>query len=104
MNEVHTQLKLQSVNWLPLPEKFAVFETELPHDHFLKGEVIEYFPRQGIGRVKAFSGLEYAFALPELELIGAKAHASYLKLGSKVGFDVSQSSQHLRIKRLKIYS
>lgn len=103
MNQVIQKIQARKANWLPMPLRAVVLEPELPNDNFLKGELIEYYVQQGVGRVRALSGKEYEFKVGELELLGSKAHRSQLKLGGKVGFDVAQTSKGLRIKRLKVY-
>ena len=103
MNQVTQKLQARKANWLPLPLEAIVFEPELPRDGLFKGEIIEYFARQGIGKVKTFAGVSYVFAIPELEFIGGKPARLQLKLGSRVGFDISQSSRGLRVQRMKVY-
>lgn len=103
MNLVAHKIQARKANWLPMPLQTVVLEPELPNDQFLKGELIEYYAQQGVGRVRAFSGKEYEFRVGELELLGSKAHRSHLKLGGKVGFDVAQTSHGLRVKKMKVY-
>lgn len=101
MNLAAQKVLARPSNWLPLPFGLEALEPELPDDKLFKGEVVEYFPRQGIGTVRAFSGTEYAFTVTELDRHDTKP--LQLKVGCKVGFDLSQSALGLRIKRMKVY-
>lgn len=102
-----TQVLARPANWLPLPQiglAKKVAETVVDeNDFFPKGEVISFYPRQGYGYVKNNQGHEILFRLEELDLVGPKADANNIAVGSRVGYDVSWTSSGLHICTLKIY-
>lgn len=72
------------------------------NDNFSKGRVAKYFPYQGYGFILNGRGRELYFNVKELDFVGEKGIAA-LSLNVPVGFDVSQTSHGLHVKRLKIY-
>ena len=93
-------------NWLPLPgvgagDVHSIVVDE--NDDFSKGEVVKLYPNQGYGLIRTAFGKEAYFNLRELDLVGAKADRRYLKVGARVGYDLSWTSSGQHVTRLKIY-
>lgn len=108
MNNMHTAVEARPPNWLPLPggEKTGI-AASVPqvdeNDLFPKGEVLSFYPNQGMGFVRSKGGKTLSFSVKEIDLIGPKNSARYITAGSRVGFDYSHTSHGLRITRLKVY-
>ncbi len=101
-----SKYKVRPPNWLPLPHQVSIQAAQQHvdvNDFFSKGEVTRYYPGQGYGYVITQNEQELIFKLNEIDLVGEKTDASYLAVGLKVGYDVSQASDGLHIKALKIY-
>ncbi|OGQ23395.1 MAG: hypothetical protein A3I05_05530 [Deltaproteobacteria bacterium RIFCSPLOWO2_02_FULL_44_10] len=94
-------------HWLPLPgsslAKTSSHQNIDEQDHFSKGEVVGYFPRQGFGFVRTHRGEDLYFCKVEADLVGQKKDWKYLKVGMKVGFDVAWTSKGLHVTKIKIY-
>lgn len=107
MMEVGIQRDVRPPNWLPLPGERIGREEAVPHvdedDVFPKGQVLTFYPRQGVGTLRSDRGQAFDFSLSNIDLIGPKGHPRYLAAGARVGFDVSWTSHGLKINRLKIY-
>lgn len=99
------ELKKRHPHWLPFPlGRTGVAEISVSQeDLFRKGKVMQFFSHQGYGFVHPDRGDDIFFRLTELDLIGPKNDKRYLKVGARVGFDVSQASNGLHIRILKIY-
>ncbi len=106
MNTQSDQHKARSPNWLPVPKPLGIDLPEIgvsDNDQFAKGEVVKFYYNQGLGFVKDNNQREISFNLAEIELVGPKNSKDYIKVGGRVGFDVSRSGNGLRIIKLKIY-
>jgi hypothetical protein len=99
------QIKERFQNWLPLPQVFECLDSPevSEEDMFPKGEVVEYYEKQGIGTISAVSGKKFPFSLDVTELIGPKGQAKYLRAGGRVGYDVARSGNSCRVVRMKVY-
>lgn len=97
-------LRVRQANWLPLPEGAAMVaptEEEVA-DLFPKGEVSEFLPHLKCGKIKTQAGIELPFDTNLLEIIPPQ-NAADIKVGMKVGYDVSRTSSGTRISRMRIY-
>lgn len=63
------------------------------------GEIIEYFPDKGYGFIRNEKGEKIFFFLPEVDTIGL--HMQDIRLGLKVGYDVSVTAKGRRISRMR---
>lgn len=100
------KVKKRPANWLPVisvlqfqPEEIHVSEDDL----FPKGEVAKFFTNQEYGFIRDQHGNDVYFHLNEIDFVGPKNHKSYLKVGAKVGYDLSWTSHGQHVRRLKIY-
>lgn len=99
------QVEARRPNWLPLPcepmgEKVPSVEED---DLFPKGEITQFLPRQGIGRLLSARGDAIPFDLSQIELVGPKGQPRFIKVGGRVGYDASHVSDGLKVTRMKIY-
>lgn len=105
MNLDNTAFKARPSNWLPIPG--VAFDEKMPtveeDDMFPKGEVVQFYPRQGCGSIKNKHGGVIPFRLKEIELVGPKGDARYLSIGCRVGFDASHTSGGPLVTKIKIY-
>jgi len=99
-----------STNQAPLPPSISgdMVSAVIPavideNDNFSKGVVTKYFQNQSYGFVQDRLGRELFFHVDEMDFCGAKNNRKYITVGAQVGYDVSRTSQGLRIKRIKIY-
>ena len=99
-------VKKHPPNWLPTarlapiqPEEIVVSKDDL----FPKGEVIKFFSGQDYGFIKDQHGRDIYFHLGELDFVGPKNSKSFLKVGGKVGYDLSWTSHGQHVRKLKIY-
>lgn len=93
-------------NWLPTlrlakvdAEQMIVSEDDL----FPKGEIIKFFPGQDYGFVRDQHGRDVYFHLGELDFVGPKNSKQYIKVGAKIGYDLSWTSHGQHVRRIKIY-
>jgi hypothetical protein len=100
------QVKARQPNWLPLPQPLNIDLPEISvsrDDMFPKGEITSFYQNLGIGKIVDTVGREIPFDLKELYLVGPKNRKDYIKIGGKVGFDISRSGKGLRIITMKVY-
>ena len=100
------EVKSRGKNWLPLPMPLAIKLPEITvsdEDFFPKGEVVKYYKNIHIGVLKNSQGKDLEFDLSEIELVGPKASSAYIKEGTRVGYDVSHTSNGIKVTMLKIY-
>lgn len=93
-------------NWLPVARPFKEEPEEIvvsQEDSFPKGEVVKYFVNQDYGFIKDQHGRDIYFHLNELDFVGPKNHKSFIKVGAKVGYDLSWTSKGQHVRKLKIY-
>jgi hypothetical protein len=104
MSGIMRQVEERLPNWLPLP-----FEEPAPRrrerrvdeaDLYSKGEVVTFYPRQGVGSVRNRRGKLIPFDVCEVALAGDPRE---IEAGAAVGYDASCTSRGLRATRLKIY-
>lgn len=100
------KVKKRPPNWLPIfrgsqmaPEEIQVSEDDL----FPKGEVVKYFVNQEYGFIKDQHGRDIYFHLNEIEFVGPKNAKHYIKVGGKIGYDLSWTSHGQHVRRIKIY-
>lgn len=99
-------LEKRAPNWLPNfgPLGKKVLEPQVSvEDFFPKGEIVKFFPQQEYGFIRDQHGRDIYFHLGELDLVGPKSRKGFLKVGAKIGYDVSWTSHGLHVKRLKVY-
>lgn len=94
-------------NWIPLPsfgidKKKPIVEVD-EKDFFTKGEVVFFYERQGIGRVKNRRGEFVDFDVSQVDFVGQKNSSEFITDGSPVGYDISITSHGLKISKMKIY-
>ena len=63
------------------------------------GEITDYFPEKGYGFIKSERGEKIFFFLPEVDTIGL--HLEDVRLGLKVGYDVSVTGKGRRVSRMR---
>lgn len=80
----------------PLPPMVEV------NDNFPKGRVARYFSHQRYGFIVGRNGREIYFNLSEIDFVGPKSEGD-IQAGLPVGYDVSNTSNGLHVKKLKIY-
>lgn len=100
------QVRKRPLNWLPTakPRKSAFEEIVVSEDDlFPKGEVVKFFAGQDYGFIRDQHGKDVYFHLGELDFVGPKNSKNYIKVGSKVGYDLSWTSHGQHVRRIKIY-
>lgn len=100
------RVKKRSPNWLPVfsPLKIEAEEIHVSEDDFFpRGTVVKFFENQDYGFIKDQHGQDIYFHLNELDFVGPKNHRSFLKVGAKIGYDLSWTSHGRHVRRLKIY-
>lgn len=101
------RVKKRPPNWLPVFSPLRKEEigemTVSEKDLFPKGVVVKFFENQDYGFIKDQHGHDIYFHLNELDFIGPKNNRSFIKVGNKVGYDLSWTSHGLHVRRLKIY-
>lgn len=100
------RVKKRPLNWLPIvrplknrTETIVVSD----EDFFPKGEVVKFFQTQDYGFIKDQHGKDVYFHLNELDFVGPKGSKTYLKVGARVGYDLSWTSHGQHVRKLKIY-
>jgi len=63
------------------------------------GEVTDYFPDKGYGFIRNEKGEKIFFFLPEVDTIGFRIQD--LRLGLRVGYDVSVTAKGRRVCRMR---
>lgn len=99
-------VKKRPPNWLPIgrPLKLEVEEIQVSEDDlFPKGEIVKFFVGQDYGFIKDQHGRDIYFHLNELDFVGPKKSKNYIKVGAKIGYDLSWTSHGQHVRRLKIY-
>ena len=103
-------LAKRTPNWLPVPHLLGgraqgfVEEAVIdPNDLFPKGQIVKYFQDQDYGFIKDQRGHDVYFNVNEMDLLGPRGKKENLKAGLKVGYDVSQTSKGLHVRRMKVY-
>lgn len=99
-------VRKRPLNWLPVgrplrPEAREIHVSQ--DDLFPKGEIVKFFPGQEYGFIKDQHGRDIYFHLNELDLVGPKKAKSFIKVGAKIGYDLSWTSHGQHVRRLKIY-
>lgn len=100
------RVKKRPPNWLPIfaPLTIEVEEIHVSEDDFFpKGMVAKFFENQDYGFIKDQHGQDVYFHLNELDFVGPKNNRSFIKVGSKIGYDLSWTSHGQHVRRLKIY-
>ncbi len=99
-------VKKHPSNWLPTaklvvrqPEEIKVSQDDL----FPKGEIVKFFANQDYGFIKDQHGRDVYFHLHEIDFVGPKNAKTYIKVGGKVGYDLSWTSHGQHVRKLKIY-
>ncbi len=98
-------------NWLPVPHLLggrqqSALSAEAfvdPNDLFPKGQIIKFFQDQAYGFIKDQRGKDVYFNVNEMDLTGPRGKKENLKVGLKVGYDVSQTSKGLHVRKMKVY-
>lgn len=100
------KVRVRPPNWLPatlivpiLPEEIHVSQDDL----FPKGEIVKFFQNQDYGFVKDQHGEDIYFHLNEIDFVGPKNNKSFVKVGAKIGYDLSWTSHGQHVRRIKIY-
>jgi hypothetical protein len=99
-------LKARKPNWLPRPSSHIIEMPEVSvseEDQFPKGTVLKFYQNLGVGKIKDVAGREIEFNLAALELVGPKSKTDYIKVGGKVGYDLSRVGKGLKVVKLKVY-
>lgn len=101
------EVKPRVPNWLPAPARRVAPVAKEPvvdeNDLFPKGEIVKFFQQQDYGFIHDQHGSDVYFHLNELDLVGPKNKRDSIRVGAKVGYDVSWTSHGLHVRRLKIY-
>jgi len=72
-------------------------------DHFYQGVIAWVHWGHELGAVRSASGREIQFEFPFIRVLGEHRSVESLHAGMRVGFDVGQTSDGLRVTILKIY-
>lgn len=99
-------VKKRRSNWLPIPRPLQIAPEEIKvseDDLFPKGEVVKFFPGQDYGFIKDQHGRDIYFHLSELDFVGPKNSRSHIKVGAKIGYDLSWTSHGQHVRKIKIY-
>jgi len=99
-------VKKRFPNWLPIPRSLKAASQAIvvsEDDLFPKGEVVKFFQGQDYGFIKDQHGRDIYFHLSELTLVGPKKSREHIKVGAKIGYDLSWTSKGEHVRRLKIY-
>ena len=100
------RVKKRPPNWLPFytplrNEKEEIFVST--EDFFPKGEIAKFFTNQDYGFIRDQHGRDIYFHLGELDFVGPKNNKSYIKVGVKIGYDLSWTSHGEHVRKIKIY-
>lgn len=92
-------------NWLPLPFEPAKSRVAvaLEDDFFVKGEILEFYPKQKKGVLKNARSELIPFNVTQVEFVGPKNNATFLEVGIMVGYDLARTSHGPLIDKIKIY-
>ena len=82
-----------------VPAEIEVSEEDL----FPKGEIVKYFPNQEYGFIRDQHGKDVYFHLGEIDYVGPKNAKHFIKVGAKIGYDLSWTSHGQHVRRIKIY-
>ena len=96
----------QNPNWVPVVKMTPLEAEEIvvsADDRFPKGEIIKFFEHQDYGFIKDQQGKDVYFHLNELDLVGPKNSKNFIKVGAKIGYDLSWTSHGQHVRKLKIY-
>lgn len=100
------KVQKRPLNWIPVlktsravPEEIAVSQEDL----FPKGEIVKYFSGQDYGFIRDQHGRDVYFHLGEIDFVGPKNSKNFIKVGSKIGYDLSWTSHGQHVRRIKIY-
>ena len=99
-------VKKRRSNWLPIPSPLQMASDEIivsQDDLFPKGEVVKFFSGQDYGFIKDQHGHDIYFHLNELDFVGPKNSRSHIKVGAKIGYDLSWTSHGQHVRKIKIY-
>lgn len=93
-------------NWVPVvkmapPESEEIVVSQ--EDRFPKGEVVKFFEHQDYGFIRDQHGRDIYFHLNEIDFVGPKNSKTFVKVGSKIGYDLSWTSKGQHVRRIKIY-
>lgn len=100
------KVKKRPLNWLPILRSFKGAPEEIvvsQNDLFPKGEIIKFFLGQDYGFIKDQHGRDVYFHLGEIDFVGPKNSKSFIKVGAKIGYDLSWTSHGQHVRRIKIY-
>ncbi|MDO8526732.1 MAG: hypothetical protein Q7T03_03480 [Deltaproteobacteria bacterium] len=99
-------VKKRHPNWLPTPRPLKIVPDQIvvsENDLFPKGEVIKFFQGQDYGFIKDQHGRDVYFHLGELDFVGPKNTKNFIKVGARIGYDLSWTSHGQHVRRIKIY-
>lgn len=100
------QVRKRPPNWLPIGRLRKVEAEEIvvsQNDLFPKGEVVKFFSGQDYGFIRDQHGKDIYFHLGEVDFVGPKNSKNFIKVGAKVGYDLSWTSHGQHVRRIKIY-
>lgn len=100
------QVKKRPTNWIPITKGFKFVPEEIivsQDDLFPKGEIVKFFQNQDYGFIRDQHGADVYFHLNELDLVGPKNSKNFIKVGAKIGYDLSWTSHGQHVRKLKIY-
>lgn len=100
------QVRKRPPNWLPIGHTRKIEMEEIvvsENDLFPKGEVVKFFTGQDYGFIRDQHGKDVYFHLGEVDFVGPKNSKNYIKVGAKVGYDLSWTSHGQHVRRIKIY-
>lgn len=93
-------------NWIPVVKMTPLEPDEVvvsQEDRFPKGEIVKFFDHQEYGFIKDQHGKDVYFHLNEIDFVGPKSSKEFVKVGAKVGYDLSWTSKGQHVRRIKIY-
>lgn len=98
-------LKSFQSNWIPVPQPKGLItkaEKEIDAGLFPLGEVTYFLPHLKRGTIKTKSGALVPFDVNLLDRFDHHS-ANNMRVGSKVGYDLSETQKGKRITKLKVF-
>jgi hypothetical protein len=87
---------------VPADERDQSPAPESPEDKFYRGNVFKLSRGRQTGVVRSGSGREIPFVFQHVVMLGEKRSFEDLHIGTTVGYDVSWTSNGLRVSVIKI--
>jgi hypothetical protein len=83
-------------------ERQPAAETPLPEDRFYHGRIVKLSSGRQTGMLRSASGRVIPFVFQHVVMLGEKRRFDDLHIGAAVGYDVSWTSNGLRVSLMRI--